>query len=403
MTTQHQRAKEIDAYLSGQQEVGKWRIEIAGRAEMLPFYRFPIELLRYNGENGRLAMEVREWGEKNKRRLDPSDNKDAAVIRDLLLGLEQHETERLQEDLEQKGQMEPGVITHEGVVINGNRRMAVLEVLHQKQPGKWEYLEAIRLPHNISQRDLWKIEAGLQLSKDKVAEYHPVNELLKIKQGIDEGLEPEEVAAAMYGRTPEEVKKALERLDLIDRFLEFFGDAGNYGLIKKFGLHESFIDIQKHIIGSWEQDGVPSSQRKFQLECTFALMRSSIRTQDRLEKRRKTGITHMDIRKLGKIFSDPDAKLIFVEHLEKATGRAKDKTKALLSVPEETVIEDFREAEDKLRMKEQRDQPVRLIEKAISALQSINRKDEHFREESVKEALSRLSLLVREFEEDLTK
>lgn len=403
MKIETQRAKEIVTYLSEQQEVGKWRIEIAGRVEMLPFYRFPLKLLRYNPENGRLAMEVREWEEKNRRRLDPSDTKDAAVIRDLLLGLEPNETGRLQEDFEQKEQREPGVITYDGVVINGNRRMAVLEVLHQKQPSKWEHLEAVRLPRNISQPDLWKIEAGLQLSKDQVAEYHPVNELLKIKQGIEEKLTPEEVAAAMYGRTPEEVIDALKRLDLIDSFLQFFGQPKNYGLIKKAGLHEYFIDIQKHVVGVWERDEVLTRQRKAQLEYAFALIRAGILAQERPDKKKKSGITHWDIRKLGKIFADYEARSAYLEHLEKAKGSSKEKSKKLLTVPAEVVIDDFRAAVDVLDMKEQRDQPVRLIEKAFNALDSIDRTNKHFREEPVRQSMARLSAKVKELEKDLAE
>lgn len=403
MKIQTERAKELDLYLSEQQEVGKWRIEIAGRPEMLSFYRFPINLLRYNSQNGRLAMEVREWEERNRSQLDPSNAKDAKVIRDLLLDLEQNETERLREDLEQKGQMEPGVLTYDGVVINGNRRMAVLEALHETQASKWDYLEAVRLPRNIGQRDLWKIEAGLQLSKDKVAEYHPVNELLKIKQGIDEGLTPMEVAAVMYGRTSEEVKDALNRLELIDNFLQFFGQPRNYGLIKKAGLHEYFIDIQKTVVGTWDRDGLPAKQRKAQLEYAFALLRAGILAQERTEKKRKSGITHWDVRKLGKIFADYEAKSTFLEHLEKAKGSYRDKGKKLLTVPPEIVIEDFRAAEDVLAMKEQRDQPVRLIEKATKALESIDRKDMHFREEPVKDAMKRLSAVIEGIEKDLAE
>ncbi len=403
MNIQLQRAKLIDEYLSEQKEVGKVRIEIAGRAEMHSFYRFPIKLLRYNSENGRLAMEIREW-EANHHPLDSSDLKDAIVIRDLLLGLEQIATERLQEDLEQKGQMDPGVITFDGVVINGNRRMAVLEALHREHSvSKWEYLEAVRLPRSISQPDLWKIEAGLQLSKDKVAEYHPVNELLKIKQGIEQKLSPEQIAAAMYGRTPEEVEEALARLNLIDDFLAFFGAPGNYGLIKKHGLHEYFIDIQKHILPVWDRMEVPNALRKKYFQATFLFIRAGILGQDNQSKKKKSGITHWDIRKLGKVFENPDARLMFLQHFEqvKLTPRDKNADKKILSIPAETTIEDFRGAEDVLRMKEQRDQPVRLIEKAISALQSIDRNDKHFREETVKEAMARLSEVVREFEREI--
>jgi len=54
-------------------------------------------------------------------------------------------------------------------------------------------------------------------------------------------------------------------------------------------------------------------------------------------------------------------------------------------------------------MKEQRYQPVRLIERAIKALESIDRESEHFREERGKEAIAKLSKLVEDIERELTE
>ena len=397
MKIQSERAKEIDAYIETHNdvEVGKWPVEIAGEKRIFPFYRFPINLLHYNVKNGRLAMDVKEWVEKNKQMLDACNPEDARVICDMLLKLDPGKTKVLKDDLYKKGQMEPGVITHDGFVINGNRRMAILEELHGEEPtGKWQLLEALRLPPDISEKDLWKIEAGLQLSKDKVAEYHPVNELLKIKQGIDAELSPKEVAAAMYGRTEEEVDDALRRLDLIENFLQFSSQPGNYGFIKHFGLHEYFIDIQKNVIAPAKREGLPKRRLSQNLKYAFSLIRASVLQSNKRDKKQR-GITHWDIRKLGKIFSDYHANAAYLEHLGKA--------KKLLDVPPEVVIEDFQNAVEEINMKDQRDQPVRLIEKSIKALERIDRESEHFHEEHVKEAMAKLSKLVQEIEKELNK
>ena len=317
------------------------------------------------------------------------------IIRSILLKLDLEKTKVLKEDLRKKGQMEPGVITHDGFVTNGNRRMAVIEELHREEPtGKWEFLEAIRLPPTISERDLWKIEAGLQLSKAKVAEYHPVNELLKIKQGIDAGLTTTEVAAAMYGRTVDEAKDALKRLELIESFLQFFDQSRNYGLIKHFGLHEYFIDIQKSVVAPAKREGLPKRQLAKRLQYSFALIRASVLQNKKGDKKQK-GITHWDVRKLGKIFSDVRAEAALLEHLGKA--------KNLLDVSPGTVIEDYHDGVELISMKEQRYQPVRLIERAIKALESIDRESEHFREERVREEIAKLSKLVEDIERELTE
>lgn len=364
MKIDSERARVIEAYISkgGDVEVGKWPIEISGEKEILPFYKLPWEILRYNSNNGRLAIERRKWELDNHRKLDTTLSEDAATVRTMLQALDADRTSLLKADLHLKGQMEPGVITFDGVVINGNRRMAVLEALHQEEPtGKWQFIEVIRLPQDTSEANLWKIEAGLQLSKDKVAEYHPVNELLKIKEGIDRGLTPSEVAAAMYGWQAEEIEQALARLDIIDNFLEFFGQPQNYEVIKRFGLHEHFIDIQKRIIAPAKKLGVPNRELTRRLKNTFALLRAHIGLQGKGERK---GITHWDIRKLDAVFSDPHAKDTFLKALGAATEIKK--------VPYDVVVDDFRDSLDVLAMREARSKPLKLIEKAISAVESID-------------------------------
>lgn len=399
MSISSERANAIDAYLSSHRDaqLGKWPLEIGGRKEILPFYRFPIrELLCYNVNNGRLAMDVREWEEGNGRKLDATVSDDSETIRLMLVKLDRDKTSLLKDDIRKKNQMEPGVITHDGFVVNGNRRMAVLEELHEEEPtGKWQYLEAVRLPSTITEKDLWKIEAGLQLSKDKIAEYHPVNELLKIRQGVDAKLSVEEIAAAMYGRTSGYVEESLQRLQLIDNFLGFFGQSANYGVIKKFGLHEYFVDIQTHVLPTWKRRGIDRREQKSELLGIFALIGAHIRIQpNTARKGRDKGITHWDIRKLGKVFVDVDAKEVFMQSLEESSKKP-------VSTDPATLIENFRTAEDLLNMKDQRDQPVRLIERAIKALQSIDRSDEHFRETRVKDAVDTLYSIIQEIREEL--
>jgi len=401
MNINSERAGAIDAYLSSHPdtEIGRWPLEIGGQKEILPFYRFPIkDLLCYNVNNGRLAMDVREWEKVNGRKLDATLAEDYEIIRQMLLNLDKDKTSLLKEDIHKKNQMEPGVITHDGFVVNGNRRMAVLEELHIEEPtGKWLFLEAVRLPATITEKDIWKIEAGLQLSKDKIAEYHPVNELLKIKQGINAGLSIDEIAASMYGRNPDEIKESLARLQLIDNFLDFFNQPGNYGLIRKVGLHEYFIDIQKYIMDAWKRRGLTNRQCKEELVDSFALLAASIRLQaTQAGKRKDKGITHWDIRKLGKILADLDAKEAYTKSLKKSAKKP-------LSADAGNLIDDFKAAEDILLMKEQRDQPVRLIDKAIKALQSIDRTSKHFHEPRVKGAMDKLCGVVQEIKKDLEK
>jgi hypothetical protein len=246
--------------------------------------------------------------------------------------------------------------------------------------GLWKMLDAVILPDTIGQSDLWKIEAGLQLSKEKVAEYHPVNELLKIKQGIESGLTPEEIAAALYGRTIDEIHESLERLQLIDSFLTFFDRSkpNNYGLIKKFGLHEYFINVQKSILASAGKEGIGKRAIQKRLKYTFALMRAQILAKDTQVK----GISHFAIRNLRKVYASPRAHLTYVEPFKDV--------KDIRDVEPETVIEAYWSAKEVVDLEAQQDRPIKLIERAIKALESIDTTTDHFRQEDVKSSLDKL-------------
>ncbi len=359
---------QINAYISSHKEAQTgtmWPIELEGQLKRSPGYKLPINLLRYNVNNGRLAMETLEVQNSLGRPLDSSIPDDAKVIRKQLLELDKNKTDELRKDLIRVGQEQAGVISSDGTLINGNRRMALFQDLHDNldASGKWDYLEVILLPSSISDSDLWKIEAGLQLSQNKVAEYHPVNELLKIKQGLQAGLKAKQIADVLFGRTLEEVEQGIERLKLIENFLLFFGpgQAGNYGLIKKFGLHEYFINIQKSIMK--DADKVGPQEKNKRLQYAFTLIRAHVLAQADKDAELK-GLSHFAIRQLGKIFQNNKAYLEFQSVFS-------DK-KVLQEIEPEIIIEGFQSAKEVLELESESFKPKKLLEKALRAIESID-------------------------------
>ncbi|GAI06379.1 unnamed protein product, partial [marine sediment metagenome] len=156
------------------------------------------------------------------------------IIKDLLLSIRKDENEKVKADLAKKGQIRPGIITCDGIVINGNRRKALLEELYAEAGlEKYKYLEVHVLPSDITKSELWLIEAGIQMSTPQQLDYSPINNLLKLKEGILSGLRIEDMAARIYGVTAEKIKVDIERLDLIDEYLkDFIVKPGKYYLVR---------------------------------------------------------------------------------------------------------------------------------------------------------------------------
>lgn len=388
MVIQSKRAKQVEAYIESHKTCakGKQKVEINGKIELLESYLLPISLLQYNHNNRRFNLEIQEYEEHIKRTLDPTDKDDLKKIKELLLQ-DETEAKKLKDDLEQLGeQREVAAITYDGVVINGNRRMAIIEELHEKYPAKWTELWAVRLPEDISEKDLWKIEAGLQLSKEKVADYGPVNNLLMIKEGKKAGLTYAEIAASMYGWSEKQVKTDLERLNLIETFLQFFGQPNNYGLIKKFRLHEHFIDLQKGLVERLNAAGAPKKDILNKMIVIFAYLRQHIIEPD-------FNITHIDVRNQCKALLDNEAYYALTDSFEEY--------KDIKQVPVDKLSDNLDRAVDVKKNRDARDKPVKLIERAIAALKSIDKNGPHYKKDDVKKKLKELDELIKKMKTEL--
>lgn len=359
--------------------MGLHPIIIGGEKRLMPVFRLQTKLLAFNIRNGRFAAELSAKEKQLGHKLDPLVRDDDEVLRKLLLELDPAATEALTEDLKKVGQTDPGIITHDGFVINGNRRMAVLQLLHgQESTGKFEYLEVQRLPEDITQKDLWRIEAGLQLSRDKRLEYGPVNDLLKIREGLTADLTYDEIAATMYGvKDPDEVEQKDKRLALIDDFLEYIGDPGSY--TRANGFVEHFINLQNFL--RWlEEQGFRATDRHKWLLVSFELIRS--------------GVGHMDIRRLRSIAQSADAaKHVLASIRPKPGTRSADDHKVIT----EQIKDDFYIAKEYVDLEEQAKKPEALLKRAIRALETLlKHKSDLSTNSTLQEGVKNISKIVNE-------
>lgn len=244
---EHTRKQEQDVHEKG--GLRQEKLIVKGRAMLCPIYNFDLRELAFNKANGRIKAEVAEREAELGRQLVLFDKTDQEIIKHILLSMRQDENEKVKEDLRKYGQRTHGIITCDGIVINGNRRKALLEKLYEEtRDDRFRYLDVQVLPSDITKAEIWLIEAGIQMSAPQQLDYSPINHLLKLREGINAGLEPDDMASRIYGVSTEKIKADLERLDLIDEYLsDFLGREGKYYLVKN--VNEHFIDLQSII--SW--------------------------------------------------------------------------------------------------------------------------------------------------------
>jgi hypothetical protein len=223
------------------------RLLLRGKPIDLPVFEIPVKYLYFSIENGRYADRmIKLKAETPNIVIDPRSSVWIKKIQDMLMGRgklanprDKNDSKQLLEDIKEKTQIVPGIVAHDGGVLDGNRRLAVLMEL-----GK-EYFDGVILPENVSSEDKWRIEAGLQMGKPIVLQYSPMNELLKIRQGIElfrlmkkEGTDPapnktpeDLVAETLYGRDRKEIDEMTRRLRLIEEYLDWLKKPGRFDIV----------------------------------------------------------------------------------------------------------------------------------------------------------------------------
>jgi hypothetical protein len=214
---------------------------IKGNREELQVYRVPTKLLYFNIENGRYADKMVQLRQDNPGvEIDPRVDKWKEKIWKMLSG-EYPGTQRdiepfknLREDLLTRQQLRPGVALFDGGVLDGNRRLAVLLDLQRSEGNstRFEYLDAVILDEDVSAEDRWRIEAGVQIGRDEKHPYSAINELLKIREGLNlfkgKPNPQKEISKVLYGISEEEIRRDIQKILLIDEYLAFIGKSQAY-------------------------------------------------------------------------------------------------------------------------------------------------------------------------------
>jgi len=163
-----------------------YSIDLRGEQKYLPVIRVnPADLL-LNPKNNRLSGQLKDHPRRSNIEADPISKKSQDILHALLAKTAKFKD--LMSQLEYLGQKKPGLITNEGLLVNGNTRVAALRDLNKN------YVEVAVLPENINETDVLSMEMSLQLTDLVHQDYTFTNELLFMKRYLDTGNSKEEMA-----------------------------------------------------------------------------------------------------------------------------------------------------------------------------------------------------------------
>tara|TARA_Y100000590_G_scaffold361371_1_gene417999 strand:- start:3866 stop:5104 length:1239 start_codon:yes stop_codon:yes gene_type:complete len=231
--------------------------------------------------------------------LDPFDDTQAKIIREMLLErLEPEASRKLMTAISTDGQKFPGIITHDGRVMNANRRYAVLHRLaSSEEPG---FIRVVRLPKDTSDKDLHRIEIKEQMGPDFKLDYSPINEVLKVQEVSDLGMTVLEIADEM-AKSEEHIEHLQKMYKVALDVLADNGTPNQWPLLKdKFSYLDDLMkqilsDRKKTIWGLTDFLKIKNAAYKLFWEDDFS---------------------HKDFRKIPKIMKQDRIKKNFLESVE---------------------------------------------------------------------------------------
>ena len=159
-------------------------------------------------------------------------------------------------------QRESLLLTSDGVVLNGNRRLAALRALFEDDArtySSFSHVDAIILPKAANEQDLELLEAELQMAPETKLEYGWIERRLKLRRHADVLKIPRDQIKATYRfRREEDINVELQQLALAEEYLEkYLHKPHAYREVAQ--SEQLFKDLEKEVRG---KSGVEAEVRR---------------------------------------------------------------------------------------------------------------------------------------------
>jgi hypothetical protein len=233
--------------------VGSIKVPGKGRKSV---YQIPLECLSYNPHNTRFIAQSKTLETKNGRPLDDSEPEDIKAIEEIIWNLSPETNESTINSLIKDGQLQPGIVTSDGVILSGNRRFRLLNEIsrnHDKYSNPTnsleglQYFEAAILDQELSEKDIVRFESFYQYGTDEKQNYDPIQKYLaahdrKERLGLSLQDIAEDFQSLTQGKTAQ-VTVWLETYDLMDQYLTYIDEVGIYTALET--KEEAFLNLRR--------------------------------------------------------------------------------------------------------------------------------------------------------------
>ena len=413
---QKERKEALNLVKSGKPFATGYQLLYRGTLQPFEVWEIPMDALIYNQYNGRIGSVVKSF-EKQSHTLDPEVDEDVVLIEKFLWDSKESSNKVTLDSVRKTGQIKFGIVSSDGVIIDGNRRASLMNRIRhdskstQEEKDRCSFFKAVILPENATKKEILQLETSFQMGEDEKVDYNPIEKYLKCKDLEDAGFTRDEIASFM-SVPKKEVDLNLEILELMDQYLAFYEYDGLYTLAE--GHEDSFQKLNAAlkqynagVANMW--DYTPEDINNL-MGVAFDYIRLNLPQNDIRDIFRKPTQNN------GSIFGSKDRwNKFFQQHQENIASfdekpiedYIKDATGVDLTAClqardnewrkhiEKNLTETFKEAQDEIDSQLRANEPLKLIAKAQGALDSIDSKSQGFVQHGDEILLSLESVIKR--------
>jgi hypothetical protein len=237
----------------GQDSAKSQQFTFRDTAITLPVVRLPIDWLIYRLDNGRTGLRQVEWIRKHNLALDyflkaEEDASAQQIQHNILLELANDKRGDIYKELQHRGrQTEYLLVTNNGVVVNGNRRLAAMRQLlidESSHCASFSHVDVAVLPPETTRLDIEDIESELQETPETKLEYDWISRRIKMRYRRDILKFSPDRMVKIYRLKKEQINKEIQQLQIADDYLErYLGKPLEYELIED--AEEIFRQLQQ--------------------------------------------------------------------------------------------------------------------------------------------------------------
>lgn len=237
-----------DLNLTNDDVVSTKKLSLRGEKKVFDVYRIPLDCLKYNKQNGRIATYISQFIDEGHDFSDESEEFNR-IIEGFIEESNPDALKKTKLNIKALSQTEPAVVLSNGIILDGNRRFTSLRQLSREGAGaEFNYLEAVILDsEKYNNKDIKRLELNLQHAIESRVDYNPIDRLVDIYRDLIENggiFTPEEYKGETQ-LTLNEVKKEIEIAKLLVEYLEFINKPKKFYIARKQKVDGPLREIYK--------------------------------------------------------------------------------------------------------------------------------------------------------------